>query len=179
MTADTGTVTDPEYQPSAVAVRSRGEVTRSPLITHAPLAVSITVTTACIADAALLAAVGVFSVLALLTPPELVPLVSRLLALCAMVLVLIRVGFSLAMWLGGRAARFEPHAAAIVGLVKAVAGGWWWTLAIAVVLLGVAAALTWQWPLFITMTLAVATVVIGLSRAALAMFVAWRSWDAS
>ena len=167
----------PEYQGNVVATHSRASLVPSPLITHAPLAVSITVTTACIADAALLAAVGVFSVLALLTPPELVPLVSRLLALCAMVLVLIRVGFSLAMWLGGRAARSEPHAAAIVGLVRAVAGGWWWTLAIAGVLLGVAAALTWQWPLLITMTLAVAAVVIGLSRAALAVFVARRSWD--
>ncbi len=156
--------------------RPSSELATSPLIAHAPLAVAVTVTTASVADALLLALVGLFAGLSVFTPPELVPFVSHLLAGAAILLVLIRLGFSLAMWAGARAARSEPTAIAMLGLTRTVVGRWWWTAAMALILFGVAASLVVGWPKIITGLLGVATMVFGICRAVYVMSLTRRTW---
>lgn len=159
-----------------LSYRPKAELATSPLIAHAPLAVAVTVTTASVADALLLALVGLFAGLSVFTPPELVPFVSHLLAGSAFLLVVIRVGFSLAMWSGARAARAEPTAIAMLGLTRTVVGRWWWTAAMALIMFGVAASLVVGWPKIITGLLAVATMAFGIGRAVFIMLLTRRTW---
>ncbi len=159
--------------------RPGSELATSPLIAHAPLAVAVTVTTASVADALLLALVGLFAGLSVFTPPELVPFVSRLLAGCALLLLVIRVGFSLAMWAGGRAARSEPTAIAMLGLTRTVVGRWWWTAAMALILFAVAASLIAAWPKYLTVVLAGATMIFGIGRAVFIVLLTRRTWTTS
>lgn len=167
----------PHFQRQAeLAIRPRSEIATAPLMTHAPLAVAVTVTTAAVADALLLVVVGLFAGLSVFTPPELIPFVSRLLAGCAALLTVIRCGFSVAMWAGGRAAHSEPNAVALIGFTRVIVGAWWWTAAMVLILGGVAVALLAGWPTLVIAVLAGATMVFGLLRAGIVVLSARRGW---